>query len=68
MRDGHVRPGDAVAVYGLGAIGQIAAQICKRLGASPVIVIDPIAHRREIAVKTGLTMRWIPDRRMWDSD
>ena len=53
VRDGHVRPGDAVAVYGLGAIGQIAAQICKRLGASPVIVIDPIAHRREIAVKNG---------------
>ena len=53
VRDGHVRPGDAAAIYGLGAIGQIAAQICKNIGASPVIVIDPIAHRREIALKNG---------------
>lgn len=53
VRDGGVRPGDAVAIYGLGAIGQIAAQICKRLGANPVIVIDPIEHRREMALKNG---------------
>lgn len=53
VRDGHVRPGDSVAIYGMGAIGQIAAQICKRMGASPVIVIDPIPHRCDIAVKNG---------------
>lgn len=53
VRDGNVRPGDAVAIYGLGAIGQIAAQICVKLGASPVIVIDPLEHRREIALKNG---------------
>ena len=55
VRDGHVRPGDAVAIYGLGAIGQIAAQICVKLGAYPVVVIDPISHRREIAMKNGAT-------------
>lgn len=60
VRDGCVRPGDAVAVYGLGAIGQIAAQICKRMGASPVIVIDPIEHRREIAVKNGADYAFDP--------
>jgi threonine dehydrogenase-like Zn-dependent dehydrogenase len=53
VRDGHVRPGDAVAVYGMGAIGQLAAQICKKLGASPVIVVDPLSHRCEIALKNG---------------
>ena len=53
VRDGNVRPGDGVAVYGLGAIGQIAAQICKKLGASPVIVIEPIEYRRKIALKNG---------------
>jgi len=53
VRDAHVRPGDAVAIYGLGAIGQLASQLCVRLGASPVIVIDPIPHRREIALKNG---------------
>lgn len=53
VRDAGVRPGDRVAVFGLGAIGQIAAQICKKMGASLVVVIDPIEMRREIAVKNG---------------
>lgn len=60
VRDGGVRPGDAAAVYGLGAIGQIASQICKRLGANPVIVIDPIEHRREIALKNGADYAFDP--------
>ena len=62
VRDGHVRPGDAVAVYGLGAIGQIAAQLCKNLGAYPVIVIDPIGHRREIALKNGADYAFDPGK------
>ena len=53
IRDANVRPGDHVAVIGLGAIGQIAAQIAVKIGASTVIAIDPIAHRREIAKKNG---------------
>lgn len=53
VRDGHVRPGDRVAVIGLGAIGQIAAQIAKNCGASYVAVVDPIAVRREVALKAG---------------
>jgi Threonine dehydrogenase and related Zn-dependent dehydrogenases len=60
VRDGKVRPGDAVAVYGLGAIGQIAVQICKKLGAYPVIAIDPIGHRREIALKNGADYAFDP--------
>ena len=42
IRDANVRPGDHVAVIGLGAIGQIAAQIAVKIGASTVIAIDPI--------------------------
>lgn len=53
VRDAGIRPGDSVAIYGLGAIGQIAAQICKKLGASLVVVLDPIEIRREIALKNG---------------
>jgi threonine dehydrogenase-like Zn-dependent dehydrogenase len=52
IRDGNVRPGDYVAVFGLGAIGQIAVQIAKHIGAS-VIGIDPIQVRRDIAAKHG---------------
>lgn len=53
VRDAGIRPGDRVAVFGLGAIGQIAAQICKSMGASLVAVIDPIETRRQVAVKNG---------------
>lgn len=53
IRDGHVRPGDRVAIFGLGAIGQIAAQLAKKCGASYVAVVDPIALRREAALKAG---------------
>ncbi|MFD2612433.1 zinc-binding dehydrogenase [Paenibacillus gansuensis] len=54
VRDANVRPGDRVAVIGLGAIGQIAAQMAKRAGASYVAVADPIAIRREVALQAGI--------------
>ena len=52
VRDGKVLPGDHVAVFGLGAIGQLAVQICKNLGAN-VTAIDPIENRRKIALASG---------------
>ncbi len=53
MRDAHVRLGDRVAVFGLGAIGLMAMQYCKLSGASLVIAIDPLAIRREAAMRLG---------------
>ncbi len=53
VRDAHIRPGDCVAISGLGAIGQIAIQLVKKMGASLVIGVDPIEHRREIAREGG---------------
>lgn len=53
VRDCHIRPGDRVAVFGLGAIGLIAVQLCIKLGASYVAGIDPIARRRELAKHWG---------------
>jgi threonine dehydrogenase-like Zn-dependent dehydrogenase len=53
IRDAHVRAGDRVAVIGLGAIGQLAAQMAKLAGASYVAVVDPIEKRRQVALNTG---------------
>ena len=53
VRDGHVRIGDKVAVFGMGAIGLVAAQMAKLSGASYVVVVDPIEIRREAALKAG---------------
>ena len=53
VRDGQVRLGDSVAVFGLGAIGMIAAQMAKLAGAAFVIVCDPIEKRRKAAIENG---------------
>ena len=46
---GGVAPGDVVAVWGAGAVGQMAARAAQLLGAERVLVIDPLAERREMA-------------------
>lgn len=53
IRDAHLRLGDTVAVFGLGAIGQMAVQMARMAGAAYVAAIDPIAVRREVASRTG---------------
>ncbi len=54
VRDGHVRIGDGVAVFGLGAIGLVAIQAARLAGAYPVIGVDPLAARRQIALDLGV--------------
>ena len=61
IRDGHVRMGDAVVVFGLGAIGLIAAQMAKLSGSAAVIVVDPIARRREAAMRSGADLAIDPN-------
>ncbi|MCL6547585.1 MAG: zinc-binding alcohol dehydrogenase [Alicyclobacillus sp.] len=60
IRDSHLRVGDRVAVFGLGAIGQIAAQMARLAGASYVAVIDPIEKRRAAALRAGATEAFDP--------
>jgi threonine dehydrogenase-like Zn-dependent dehydrogenase len=45
---GGVRPGDVVAVWGAGAVGQMAARAAILLGADRVIVIDRYGYRLEM--------------------
>jgi threonine dehydrogenase-like Zn-dependent dehydrogenase len=53
MRDGNIKLGDRVAVFGLGAIGLFAVQLARLAGASQVIAIDLIPARRELARTLG---------------
>jgi threonine dehydrogenase-like Zn-dependent dehydrogenase len=53
LRDGNVRIGDSVAIFSLGAIGLMAVQLAKAAGCHPIIAIDPLVNRREVALKTG---------------
>ena len=60
IRDGHVRIGDRTAVFGLGAIGQMAVSMLKMSGAECVIAVDPIPIRREVALKIGADLALDP--------
>ena len=60
IRDGQVRLGDKVAVFGLGAIGQMAVQMGKIAGAVFVAAVDPIAQRRQVALNAGADMALDP--------
>lgn len=53
VRDGEVRIGDAVAVFGLGAIGLVIIQLLPASQTHPIIGIDPVAGRRDLAVRLG---------------
>ena len=53
VRDAPVRLGDSVAVFGLGAIGQMAVQAARVAGARWVAAIDPIEIRRNAADRHG---------------
>ncbi len=46
---GGVRPGDVVAVWGAGGVGQLAARSAQLLGAERVIVIDSLPDRLAMA-------------------
>jgi 2-desacetyl-2-hydroxyethyl bacteriochlorophyllide A dehydrogenase len=49
------RPGDSVAVLGLGPVGLCAVQVAIAAGAGPVIAIDTVAQRLEVASSFGAT-------------
>lgn len=49
----RIRVGDRVAVCGGGPIGQLALQVIKMYGATSLTMIEPIADRREMALRHG---------------
>lgn len=52
---GQVRHGDTVLILGAGGMGNLLTQLCTLAGAAHVIVSEPIAKRREIALENGAT-------------
>ena len=49
----HIKVGDRVVVCGGGPIGQLALQVMKMNGATSLTLIEPIAERREMALRHG---------------
>lgn len=53
IHDAHIKLGDRVAVFGLGAIGLLAVQLSHLNGAAWVDAIDPLPARRKLAETLG---------------
>jgi len=60
IREGRVKLGDTVAIFGLGAIGLLSVQMAKLSGASLVIAIEPIEKRRKLAADYGADVLFDP--------
>ncbi|MGI9604094.1 MAG: alcohol dehydrogenase catalytic domain-containing protein [Acidimicrobiales bacterium] len=54
-RRAHVHEGDLVAVVGFGPVGMCAALAARLLGAWEIVVVDPVASRRQFATELGFT-------------
>ena len=49
----HIKPGDTVAVSGGGGIGNLTMQLAKLSGGVKVTLFEPIAWKRQAALKAG---------------
>jgi S-(hydroxymethyl)glutathione dehydrogenase/alcohol dehydrogenase len=57
----QVEAGSSVAVIGCGGVGTSAIQGAKVRGAAQVVAVDPVASRREAALRFGATEAVAPD-------
>jgi len=55
MRVLRAKPGQSIAVFGLGAVGLSALMAAKALGCTPIIAIDPNPERLNLATELGAT-------------
>lgn len=53
LRKVNLEVGESLGVVGLGILGIISVMIARVMGAYPVIGIDPVAERREMALRMG---------------
>ncbi len=60
IHDAHVKVGDRIAIFGMGAIGLLAVQLAKLNGASWVDAVDLIPRRRELAARFGADQTYDP--------
>ncbi|MFK4186978.1 zinc-binding dehydrogenase [Streptomyces sparsogenes] len=56
----ELRPGQSAVVYGLGGVGLSAVLGARAAGAHPVIAVDPVPEKRELALQLGATHAYAP--------
>ncbi|KEF07557.1 MULTISPECIES: Zn-dependent alcohol dehydrogenase [Streptomyces] len=61
MNTARVEPGASVAVIGCGGVGISAVQGARVCGAAQIVAVDPVAARREAALRFGATEAVAPE-------
>ncbi len=56
-----VRPGQSVAVYGLGGVGLAAVMGARVANAHPIVAVDPVEEKRRLALDLGATAAFGPE-------
>jgi L-iditol 2-dehydrogenase len=58
---GHLKVGNAVAVVGCGPIGLLLVQAARAAGATTVVAVEPLEHRRDAAKRYGADVVLSPE-------
>jgi len=58
----HIQPGDTVAIIGAGTSGILHTMLSKNLGASQIIISDPMEYRLEAAKRLGADLTINPEK------
>ena len=53
IRKCNLEIGESAIVMGLGVLGLVAIGLLRAAGAAPIIAVDPVAEKRELAIKLG---------------
>ena len=56
----NVRPGQSVAVFGLGGVGLASVMGASVAGATTIIAVDPVESKRKLALELGATAAFAP--------
>ena len=54
-RRAAVRPADSVAVFGCGGVGLATIAAARLVSAYPIVAVDPLPEKRELALRLGAT-------------
>jgi threonine dehydrogenase-like Zn-dependent dehydrogenase len=60
-RRAAARPGESVLIYGGGAIGCLFLAVLRASGCTPIVVVEPVAARAEVARAMGADAAVAPD-------
>ncbi len=58
---GHMRIGSTVAVVGCGPIGLLVVELARAAGATKVLAVEPLPHRRQAALDRGADLALSPE-------